>query len=247
MLLLIGFLCFKEHRRAQNTNSLSKRSLMRPHPVSGNSGLPMMLGRALGGGKRAAAGLVEEEEEAVDCIRSGWAAATSAAWTLGSRRQKEGGLALWKSPRSRPVLGVPRGAESASRLCRAGPVSGCIMLQLAMGCRRETETHGTGLGCETDFLDCSSSFKINSLEAYEILAGCPTQSNLAAVKWCSPIKTQWAPQADSGHFFIGFTMLHWTLRFWWRGVDCCFFIHFQTCHSHNGLLHVTSLLKVSDM
>lgn len=122
---------------------------MRPHPVSGNSGLPMMPGTVLEEGKGAAAGLVEEED-VVDCIRSGWAATASAAWTLGSRKQKDGGLALWKRPCSRPVLGVPRGAESASRLCRARPVSGrsgCIMLQLALGCRRETETHGTRLGC----------------------------------------------------------------------------------------------------
>lgn len=165
---------------------------MRSHPVSGNSGLLMMLGMVLAEGKGAAAGLVEEEEEEEEGICAGWAAATSAAWTLGSRKQKEGGLALWKRPCSRPVLSVPRGAESAWRPCRARPVlgcSGCITLQLALGCCRGTETHGCGLGCCTHFLDLSSILKINSLKAYEILAGCPTQSNSAAVKWCSPIKT----------------------------------------------------------
>lgn len=124
---------------------------MRSHPVSGNSGLPMMLGTVLGEGMGARAGLVEEEEDE-ESICAGWAAATSAAWTLGSRKQKERGLALWMRPCSRPVLSVPRGAESARRLCRVKPVlgcSGCITLQLALGCGREAETHGHGWGCCT--------------------------------------------------------------------------------------------------
>lgn len=65
---------------------MSKRSLMRSHPVSGNAGWPTWRGAALGEGSGAAAGLVEvEEEEGI------WAAATSAAKTLGSRKQREGG------------------------------------------------------------------------------------------------------------------------------------------------------------
>lgn len=62
---------------------------MRSHPVSGNSGLPRLLGMVLEERMGAGAGLVEEEG-----IWAGWAAAPSAAWTLGSRKQKEGGLAL---------------------------------------------------------------------------------------------------------------------------------------------------------
>lgn len=85
---------------------------MRSHPVSGNSGLPMLLGTVLGEWMDAGAGLLVEEDED-EGICAGWAAATSAAWTLGSRKQKEGGLALWMRPCSRPVLGMPRGAESA--------------------------------------------------------------------------------------------------------------------------------------
>lgn len=119
---------------------------MRSHPVSGNSGLPLMLGMVLEDGEEAAAGLVEgEEEEEEEGICAGWAAATSDAWTLGSRRQTEGSLALWKRPRSSPVLCAPPGAESAQHLRRSGPVlgcCGCITLQLALGCCRETETHG---------------------------------------------------------------------------------------------------------
>lgn len=65
---------------------------MRSHPVSGNSGLPRLLGMVLGEGMGAGAGLVEEVEEEGICAC--WAAAPSAAWTLGSRKQKEGGLAL---------------------------------------------------------------------------------------------------------------------------------------------------------
>lgn len=102
---------------------------MRSHPVSVNSGPPMLLHMALGEGMGG--GLVEEEEEEGIC--AGWAAATSAAWTLGSREQKGGGLALWRRPCSRPVLHVPPGGESA-RLCGAGPGLGCsgyITLQLA--------------------------------------------------------------------------------------------------------------------
>lgn len=131
----------EKQEEIKNTNSLSKRSLIRSHPVSGNSGLPMLLGIVLGEGMGAEAGLVVEEEE--EGIRSGWAAATSAAWTLGSRKQKEGGLALWMRPCSRPVLSVPRGAKSARRLCRVKPVLGCsgfITLQLALGCSRGRNT-----------------------------------------------------------------------------------------------------------
>lgn len=86
-----------------------------------------------------AAGLVEEEEEA-DGEEDICAAATSAAWTLGSRKQKERGLAFGIRQRSRPVFRVPRGNESAWHFCRARPVlgcSGCITLQLAWGCCRE--------------------------------------------------------------------------------------------------------------
>lgn len=143
--------------------------MIRSHPVSGNSGLPKLLGEGMGAG----AGLVEEEEEEGG-ICAGWAAATSAAWTLGSRKQKEGGLALWMRPCSRPVLSAARGAESACRLCRAKPVlgcSGCITLQLALGCSREAQTHGHELECCTHCLDLCSSLKINSLKANEIRAG----------------------------------------------------------------------------
>lgn len=163
---------------------------MRSHPVSGNSGLPMLLGM-LGEGMGAGAGLVEEEEEEEEGICAGWAAATSAAWTLGSRKQKEGGLALWMRPCSRPVLSAPRGAESACRLCRAKPVlgcSGCITLQLASGCGRNTWPWVGMLHC----LDLSSILKINSLKANETLAGLHRLPDSAAVKWCSPIKTHWA-------------------------------------------------------
>lgn len=170
----------KEYRKSRDrtdkhtisTNLLSKRSMMRSHPVSGNSGPPMLLGKVLGVGMGAGAGLVEEEEEG-EGICAGWAAATSAAWTLGSRKQKGGGLALWMRPCSRPVLRVPWGAESACRLRRAKPVldcSGCITLQLALGCSREAETHGHGLGCCTHCFDLSSILKTNSLKASEILA-----------------------------------------------------------------------------
>lgn len=162
----------EKSRRNRNTNSLSKRSLIRSHPVSGNSGLPTLLGMVLGERMGAGAELAEEEEEEGIC--AGWAAATSAAWTLGSRKQKEGGLALWMRPCSRPVLSAPSGAESACRLCRAKPVlgcSGCITLQLALGCSKEAETHGHGLGRCTHSLNLSSILKINSLKANEILAG----------------------------------------------------------------------------
>lgn len=78
---------------------------MRSHPVSGNSGLTMLLGILLGEGMGGEAGLVEEEEEEEE--EGICAGPTSAAWTLGSRKQKEGGLALWMKPCSRPVLSVP--------------------------------------------------------------------------------------------------------------------------------------------
>lgn len=117
---------------------------MRSHPVLGNSGLPMFFGRLLDEGIGTGAVLVKEEddddEEEEEGICAGWAAATSAAWTLGSRKQKKGGLARWMKPCSWPVLSVPWGAESASRLCRAKLVlrrSGCITLQLLMCCNRE--------------------------------------------------------------------------------------------------------------
>lgn len=83
---------------------------MRSHPVSGNSGPTMSLGMLRGEGMGGEAELVEEEEEEEEGICAG---PTSAAWTLGSRKQKDGGLALWMRPCSRPVLSVPRGAESA--------------------------------------------------------------------------------------------------------------------------------------
>lgn len=107
---------------------------MRSHPVSGNSGLQMFFGRVLGWGTAAGAGLVvEEEEEEGICP-----AATSAASTLGSRKQKKRGMAVWMMPCSGPVLITPpRGLESACRLCRARLFlccSGWIMLQLAVGC-----------------------------------------------------------------------------------------------------------------
>lgn len=89
---------------------------MRSHPVSGNSGLPMLLGRAL----------VEDEDDE---------APTSAAWTLGSRKQKKrADPAAWAGPRSDgPVHIGPRGVESAGASlapCR-------ITLQLASSCSRE--------------------------------------------------------------------------------------------------------------
>lgn len=147
---------------------------MRSHPVSGNSGLPILLGMVLAVGMGAETGLVEEEEEEEgEGICAGWAEATSAAWTLGSRKQKEGGLARWMRPCSRPVLNVPWGDESARRLHRAKPVlgcSGCITLQLASGCSREAETHGGVLGCCNHGFNLSSILKTNSLEAHEPLA-----------------------------------------------------------------------------
>lgn len=162
---------------------------MRSHPVSGNSGLPILLSVELGVGMDAGAGLVEEEEEEEEegeGICAGWAAATSAAWTLGTRKQKEGGLALWMRPCSRPVLRAPRGAESACRLHGARPVpccSGCITLQLASGCGGEAETHGRGLGCCTArCFDLSSILKTNSLKAKwntgTGYTGCPAQQLL---------------------------------------------------------------------
>lgn len=127
---------------------------MRSHPVSGKCGFLMLAGMALEEEEEAAAGLVEEEEEdEEDGICVGWAAATSAALTLGSRRKKEEGrLALCKRPRSRPVLCGPPGAESGQRLRRTQPVwgcSGCITLQLALGCCGDTQTHGWGAGYYT--------------------------------------------------------------------------------------------------
>lgn len=56
---------------------------MRSHPVSGNSGWPRLLGMTLG--------LVEGGGEGICAC---WAAATSAAWTLGNEKQKDGGQAL---------------------------------------------------------------------------------------------------------------------------------------------------------
>lgn len=122
---------------------------MRSHPVSGKCGLFKMAGMALVEGEGAATGQVEEDEEDEEggiCV--GRAAAASAALTLGSRRQKEGALALCKKPRSRPVLCRPPGAESGQRLwrTRAGGCSGCITLQLATGCCGDTQTHGWGAG-----------------------------------------------------------------------------------------------------
>lgn len=62
--------------------------------MSENSGLPMfsrMVPTEEGG---VAAGLVEEEEEDTEGGEDICAAATSAAWTLGSRKQKGKGLAF---------------------------------------------------------------------------------------------------------------------------------------------------------
>ena len=167
---------------------------MRSHPVSGNSGFPKLLGTEREDELGAGAGLVEEEEEEEEeeSICGGWAAATSAAWTLGSRKQKDGGLALWMKPCSRPVLSMPRGAEHACHLCGVMPVvcgSGCITLHLASDCRAEAETHGHELGCCTRCLDLSSSPKTNSLRADEALAGLHGLSEAAAVKWCSLTNT----------------------------------------------------------
>ncbi|TNN61496.1 hypothetical protein EYF80_028241 [Liparis tanakae] len=103
-----------------------------------------MLGEGMGAGARLVVVVEVEEEEEGIC-----AAATSAAWTLGSRRQKEGGPTLWTRARRRPVLSAPRGAESVRHLCGAKFVlgcSGCITLQLASGLRQgggNTRPRGT--------------------------------------------------------------------------------------------------------
>lgn len=155
-------------KKAINTNSLSKRSLMRSHPVSGNSGSAIRLGIELGAG----VGLVEEEEEGI------WTAATSAAWTLGSRKQKEGGLTLWMKPCRRPVLSVHRGPESACRVHRMKPVLGlseCITLQLALGCSGGAETHGYELWSSYSIL------KTNSLKETDTLPVTHRLSSSAAV------------------------------------------------------------------
>lgn len=116
-----------------STDSRSNRSLIRSHPVSGSSG------RLLEEDEEVE---VEEEEEA-----------PSAAWTLGSRRQNGGGLAirrrLWRGPCSRPVLHAPSGTESAPclRAAKAGlGCSGGIVLHWASGCGREATTHGDRVG-----------------------------------------------------------------------------------------------------
>lgn len=77
---------FQKHQQVKQcnkkTNSLSKRSLMRSHPVLGNSGFPMFFGRLLDEGIATGAVLVKEEdddEEEEEGICAGWAAATSAA------------------------------------------------------------------------------------------------------------------------------------------------------------------------
>lgn len=160
------------------THFLSKSSLMRSHPVFGNSGIPTFLGRPLG------EGMGTRGEEG---ICAGWEAATSAAWTLGRRKQKKEGLALRRRPCSRPVLGVPWGAESARRLCRAELVlccSGCITLQLALGCSREAETHGHGMRCCTHCID-SKQIAWRQIKSRQGCTGCLT----AAVKRCNSMKT----------------------------------------------------------
>jgi len=98
-----------------------------------------MLGEGMGAGARLVEEEEEEEEEGI-C-----AAATSAAWTLGSRRQKEGGPTLWMRARRRPVLSAPRGAESARHLCGAKLVlgcSGCITLHWQRQGGGNTRPHG---------------------------------------------------------------------------------------------------------
>lgn len=75
----------------KNTNSLWKRSLRRPQPVSANSAFPMFTGMVQTEGGGVAAGLVEEDADEEEHI---CASATSAACTLGSSKQKEGGLAF---------------------------------------------------------------------------------------------------------------------------------------------------------
>lgn len=177
----------------KNTNSLSKRSLSRSHPVSANSGFPMLSGVVLTEERGVAAGLVEEEEDA-DGVEDICAAATSAAWTLGSRKQKERGLAFWMRQPSRPVCWVPRGDESAWHFCRARPVlgrSGRITLQLAWGCCREAQTHGCELACCRSFLDFCW-YPQNKQPPGVWNPGRNTVAvNSAAVKWYFLIKTHW--------------------------------------------------------
>lgn len=60
--------------------------------MSANSGFPMLSRMVLTEEMGVAAGLVEEED--ADGVEDICAAATSAAWTLGTRKQKERGLAF---------------------------------------------------------------------------------------------------------------------------------------------------------
>lgn len=97
----------------------------------------MLLGRALGGGAgTGGAGPVADEDD-----EGGVCAPTSAAWTLGSRKQKKRAEpAAWAGPRSGPVHIGPRGVESAGASlapCR----SGRITLQLASSCSKERQKH----------------------------------------------------------------------------------------------------------
>lgn len=63
--------------------------------MSANSGFPMLSRMVLTEEMGVAAGLVEEEEEEdADGVEDICAAATSAAWTLGTRKQQERGLAF---------------------------------------------------------------------------------------------------------------------------------------------------------
>lgn len=65
--------------------------------MSENSGLPILSRVVPTEEKGAAAGLVEEEggvEEDAEVVEDICAAATSAAWTLGSSKQKGRGLAF---------------------------------------------------------------------------------------------------------------------------------------------------------
>lgn len=185
---------------------------MRSHPVSGNSGLPRLLGTVLRERMDAGAGVGDEGEEE-EGVCTCWAAATSAAWTLGSRKQKEGGLAHWMRPCSRPVLRVPRGAESACHLRRAKLVldcSGCITLQLALDCSREAETHGHGLGCCTHCLNLSSILKTNSLKANEILAGLHKSVPLSSCWMVQSYHNKLGAQADfQGQDFFDLKINEW--------------------------------------
>lgn len=163
-------------RKEKETNFLSNRSLMRPHPVSGSSGFLMLAGRVL----------VEEEEEHV-C--AGWPAVMSAAWTLGSRQQtKKRGLAVRMEPRGGPVLAAPWGGESAPRL---SGWSGRIALRLAPGFSGDSQTHGCGLkGC---------TLRTNSWGANKTLAGTHTASKTQQLEKAAA-KTPKSKKAETSRY-----------------------------------------------